>query len=109
MLNKCLSVSLACICADELIKRLLVLDEDNWIERAFITRLWMTVRHSTSLEGNTLASLRNLIDCETIKHPIYLDRAHVILEVISRQISKPLSPKSTHAAQIVGSILARNF
>ena len=74
--EKWLSASLACICTDEVIKRLLVLDEDNLVERAFITRLWMTVRQSTSLEGNTLASLRNLIDCEaieTMRHPIYVD------------------------------------
>ncbi|KAF8454550.1 meiosis protein SPO22/ZIP4 like-domain-containing protein [Terfezia claveryi] len=78
------SVTLACNCLDELIsKRLLVLGQDGWIERAFVTRLWMTVKNNTSLEGNTLATLKKLVDS------------------MARQISKPLSPKSTQAAQIL--------
>lgn len=78
------SVTLACTCLDELIsKRLLVLGQDEWIERAFVTRLWMTVKNNTSLEGNTLATLKKLVDS------------------MARQISKPLSPKSTQAAQIL--------
>ncbi|KAF8420073.1 meiosis protein SPO22/ZIP4 like-domain-containing protein [Tirmania nivea] len=78
------SVTLACNCLDEMIsKRLLVLEQDEWVERAFVTRLWMSVKNNTSLEGTTLAVLKKLVDS------------------MSRQLSKPLSPKSTHAAQIL--------
>lgn len=37
--------------------------QDDWIERAFVTRLWMSVRNNASLEGNTLATLKKLVDC----------------------------------------------
>ena len=61
------SVTLACNCLDELIsKRLLVLEQYEWIERAFVTRLWMGVKNNTSLEGNTLVTLKKLVDCECL-------------------------------------------
>ncbi|KAF8469089.1 meiosis protein SPO22/ZIP4 like-domain-containing protein [Kalaharituber pfeilii] len=77
------TVPLACKCLDELLTKLLLLNEDNWIEQTFITRLWMSVKVCVSIEGNTLTSLKRLI------------------ELLGKQTSKPLSSKSTHAAQIL--------
>lgn len=77
-------IRLACKCLDELlIKRILVLERDDWIERTFVTRLWVTIQDQSSEDDAILATLTNLLDSMT------------------KKLAKALTPKATHAAQIL--------
>ncbi|KAH0614706.1 uncharacterized protein H6S33_000342 [Morchella sextelata] len=77
-------IRLACKCLDELlIKRILVLERDDWIERTFVTRLWVTIQDRAADDEAILPSLRNILDS------------------MMKKLTKALSPKATHAAQIL--------
>lgn len=77
-------IRLACKCLDELlIKRILVIERDDWIERTFVTRLWVTIQDRAADDEAILPSLRNILDS------------------MVKKLTKALSPKATHAAQIL--------
>lgn len=81
-----MSPTKACDCLDTLIsKRLLDLDNQEWLEQTFVTRLWFIIQSQNYdiNEGPTLEALRELLD------------------TMARQLPKPLSAKATHAAQIL--------
>lgn len=74
----------ACQCVDTLIsKRLLPMEKESWLEQAFVTRLWIMLQSPKCLEESGIAPLKELLDAMT------------------RKLEKPLSPKATHAAQIL--------
>lgn len=78
------SIRLACKCLDELLtKRILILERDDWIERTFVTRLWVTVQDQFSEDDAILPALKNLLDS------------------MVKKLAKPFTPKATHAAQIL--------
>ncbi|KAL7275567.1 sporulation-specific protein 22 [Rhizina undulata] len=78
------STRLACDCLDELLtKRLLSWENDDWIEKSFVTRLWVTVQDPSSHEEAVLTALQKLLDSMT------------------KQLARPFSAKATHAAQIL--------
>ncbi|KAI9856788.1 MAG: hypothetical protein M1824_005259 [Vezdaea acicularis] len=76
------SVDLACRALDSLmVKRLFESENDDWIEKVFVTRLWMTVS-ATETSGNT----QSLV---------------ALVNELSSKLQKPLSASATHASQIV--------
>jgi len=78
------AVRLACSCIDTLIsKRLMPLEDDDWLAQAFITRLWATVHDKTSRGEDSIEDL------------------NLLLDKLTKQLSKPLSKTATHAAQIL--------
>lgn len=78
------AVRLACKSLDELLaKRVLALEQDDWIERTFVTRLWVTVREQSLQEEVSLPSLQRLLDA------------------IMKKLEKPLSPEASLAGQVL--------
>lgn len=78
------NIRLACKCLDELLtKRILILERDDWIERTLVTRLWVTIQDQSSEDDTILPALRNLLDS------------------MAKKLAKTLTPKATHAAQIL--------
>ncbi|KAI5791651.1 meiosis protein SPO22/ZIP4 like-domain-containing protein [Peziza echinospora] len=78
------SPKLAGSCLDELIVKCLVpLEKDDWIETAFVTRFWMQVRSASTdgIQSSTLGALKS------------------VLESLSKYFIKPLSIKSTNSIQ----------
>jgi hypothetical protein len=74
----------ACVCLDNLIStRLLTMDRVDWLEQAIITRLWLTIQDRINHEERTVDELRATLD------------------TVAKQLPRPLSPKATHAAQIL--------
>jgi hypothetical protein len=74
----------ACDCLDALIsKRLLPMECEDWLNRAFITRLYVTIQHKSTDDESAIASL------------------HSLLDTIAKQLQKTFNPTSTHAAQIL--------
>jgi hypothetical protein len=72
----------ACDCLDLLIsKRLLPMEREDWLDKAFVTRLHITVQHQIDREEDAITSTRALLD------------------TIARNLKGTFSPKSTHAAQ----------
>ncbi|KAI5818162.1 meiosis protein SPO22/ZIP4 like-domain-containing protein [Pyronema omphalodes] len=72
----------ACNCLDLLIsKRLLPMEREDWLDKAFVTRLHITVQHQIDREEDAITSTRALLDA------------------IARNLKGTFSPKSTHAAQ----------
>lgn len=61
--------------------RLFLAERVEWIEKAFITRLWMSINQSETPE--IVHEIRDLVDS------------------LSDNLSKPLDAAATHAAQIV--------
>jgi tetratricopeptide (TPR) repeat protein len=69
-------------CLDALIhKRLLPMDREDWLARAFVTRLWATIQDQDCREEVTIQKLYELLDA------------------IAKHLEKPLSPTATYAAQ----------
>lgn len=64
-----------------MVKRLFESENDDWIEKVFVTRLWMTVS-ATETSGNT----QSLV---------------ALVNELSSKLQKPLSASATHASQIV--------
>ncbi|KAI5800044.1 meiosis protein SPO22/ZIP4 like-domain-containing protein [Geopyxis carbonaria] len=76
---------LGCKCLDTLIsKRLLQLEKDDWLEQAFVTRLWITIQDSHACQEESIV--------ESLK---------TLLDLIVKQLSNTLSAKATHAAQVL--------
>ncbi|KAF8252313.1 SPO22-domain-containing protein [Wilcoxina mikolae CBS 423.85] len=74
----------ACNCLDALIsKRLLPMECEDWLNRAFITRLYVTIQHKSTDDESAIANL------------------HSLLDTIAKQLQKTFNPISTHAAQIL--------
>ncbi|KAI9792395.1 MAG: hypothetical protein M1816_002279 [Peltula sp. TS41687] len=73
---------LACKALDELLRnRLFSAERVEWIEKAFITRLWMSTSQPEMPE--TIGEIQDIVDS------------------LSDNLSKPLDAAATHAAQIV--------
>jgi hypothetical protein len=69
-------------CLDTLIhKRLLPMDQEDWLARAFVTRLWATIQDKSCQEQSSIQSL------------------YALLDTIAKHLAKPLSPTATYAAQ----------
>jgi hypothetical protein len=78
------AIRLACKSLDELLtKRALVLERDDWIEKTFVTRLWVTVQDQSLQEEVSLPSLQRLLDA------------------MMKKLEKPLSPTASHAGQVL--------
>ncbi|KAI9826189.1 MAG: hypothetical protein M1819_007445 [Sarea resinae] len=76
------SPNLACKAVDELLEtRLYSMDTEEWIERAFITRLWI---------------IADIPESEDV-----LDQLSQVCDSLSMNLVKPLSASATHAAQIL--------
>lgn len=76
---------LACKCLDTLIsKRLLPLEKGDWLEQAFVSRLWITIQDSHACQEEAII--------ESLK---------ALLDLIVKQLPNPLSAKATHAAQVL--------
>jgi len=57
------SVCDACQCLDSfIVTRLANQNLDQWLEQAFVTRLWMTVQDTSMSEDVVLASLQDMLE-----------------------------------------------
>jgi hypothetical protein len=78
------AAGLACDCLDTLIsKRLLPMEREDWLDKAFITRVYVTIQHKFTHDESAIASL------------------HSLLDTIAKQLRKTFNQTSTHAAQLL--------
>lgn len=80
--------------------RILKLNNDEWTEQLFITRLWITVQDPKILEEASMKTLASLLD-----GALSIDLSFLLVltckEAMEMKLSKPLSSKVTHSSQIV--------
>lgn len=84
-----ISTQSACSALDDLIiLRLLEDDKDEYIQKAFMTRVWITTESTVESDNNTTPNITST--CETLKQ---------LMDSMHSRLHFPLSAKATHAAQ----------
>lgn len=75
------AVKQACECLDALIRsRLLPMERDDLLEKAFVTRIWATIQDRTCGDNKVVENLK------------------VLLDVVAKQLKRPLGQKVTGSA-----------